>query len=432
MSKNVAQLGESVSPSLAHAMLAAMNTILFFAAFFLAADFLVNFWIERKNQAFAPKEVPSEFQDLYDSATYARSRDYLRERSRLGLWSEGISALIWITILFSGGLLALDTWVLAWGQGPIISGLYFFALISLVGLILDLPFSALSTFGVEARFGFNRTTIRTFILDRVKGLALSVILGGAVVAIVLAVLHRFGADTWLYVWAGLQILQVILLFLAPAFLFPLFYKFEPLPEGEVKQAITTLAQRLDFPIEGLYRMDGSSRSTKANAFFAGFGKFRRIVLFDTLLATQTKEEITAVLAHEIGHYKLRHVWRTFALSMVVQAGLIWFMVYVAFRVSPQNTDFLSLHLGLFVASLLFQPLSRLLALAGNALSRKHEYEADHFAVNAVGSPEPLVSGLKKLSRDALANLTPHPWKVVAEYSHPPLLERIRAMRAEST
>lgn len=406
-----------------------MSTLFFLAALILLVDYCLEFVIARKNlQALSPT-VPAEFVSYYDADRYAKSQAYLAERTHLDLVQGAASLGLWVALLLSGALAIWDEAARTLDLGPVLTGLVFFAGLGGITAVVNLPFAIISTFSIEARFGFNRTSWRTFVMDRVKGLFLLVAVGAPIGATALWFFHHLGPSAWLWVWLAMIALQVMLMFLAPALIMPLFYKFEPLPEGELKREILALAARLGFPLEGVYRMDGSKRSTKANAFFTGFGKTRRIVLFDTLIEKQSVPELVAVMAHEIGHFKRRHIWRSFLLGIVSQGVLIWLISRVIFAEAWQHADFPSLHLGAVLATILFQPLSRVVSLAEHALSRRYEFEADAFAREALGSGKELSSALMKLSVDSLSNLTPHPWKVLFDYTHPPVLARIRALNS---
>lgn len=410
----------------------AMTMIFLLAALILVADYGLDFLIARKNLGALSPELPQEFQGIYDSERYQKSQNYQREQTRLALASGAASAALFLALLLSGALPAVDEWLRSFGRGPATTGLLFFACIGVASSLIDLPFSIYSTFSIEERFGFNRTNAKTFILDRLKGMLLTILIGAPVVVVALWFFHRVGPSAWLWVWLGLVLLQVLLMFLAPALIMPLFYKFEPLPDGELKREILALGSRLGFPLEGVYRMDGSRRSTKANAFFTGFGKFRRIVLFDTLIEKHSVPELLAVMAHEIGHFKRRHIWRSFAIGVATQGLTIWLASLVIFA-SPwlHSESFPSLHLGAFLAMILFQPLSRIVSLGQHWLSRKHEFEADAYAAEAMGTGKDLIVALKKLSADSLSNLTPHPWKVLFDYTHPTVLARVEALRARA-
>ncbi len=300
--------------------------------------------------------------------------------------------------------------------------------------MIEIPFSAYHTFVLEAQYGFNKTTPKIFILDLLKGWALTAVLGGAVFSLVVWFFTAFGAWAPLWCWCAVMVIQIFILFIAPIVIMPLFNKFTPLPDGELKTTVETYAAKEGFKMQGLFTMDGSKRSTKANAFFTGFGALRRIVLFDTLISQHTVDELTSVLAHEMGHYKKHHIHKFIAISALTMAFMFGALALVinnkglfdAFRV--QN---MSAYAGLVFFSFLFAPLQIILSAITNYLSRRYEYEADTYAVTTYRKPRAMIDALKKLSVNNLSNLTPHPLKVFLEYSHPPVLERITAIKAIS-
>ena len=299
-------------------------------------------------------------------------------------------------------------------------------------MLIDLPFRYHSTFVIDERFGFNKTTRRTFWLDALKGLALGVVLGTPLLAAILFFFERAGARAWLWCWGITALFTLVVQLLAPTWIFPLFNKFKPLEEGELRRAVLAYAAKVQFPLEGLFVIDGSRRSTKANAFFTGFGKRKRVALFDTLVAQHPVEELVAVVAHEIGHYKKGHILQGLVLA-ILQSGVVFYLLslflgraelFAAFGVAQPST-----HAGLIFFSLLYTPLELVLSLGMQAFSRRNEFQADAYARATTGEAERLVSALKGLSADSLANLTPHPLYVTLHHSHPPLVERIRALRA---
>lgn len=411
-----------------------MNEFLLLIVIFLIADFALDTLVDLLNLRALSTELPAEFRGFYDEEKYRKSQEYLRANTRYHLVEGGAVLVATLAFIALEGFRAVDAWARGFGFGEIATGLVFIGALGLFSSALHLPFSIYHTFVIEERFGFNRTTARTFLGDLVKGLVLSVVIGGPILALVLWFFETTGERAWLYAWGGMLAVQLVLMFLAPAVLMPLFNKFEPLAEGELKREIEAFAKRLDFHVSGLYTMDGSKRSAKANAFFTGFGKFRRIVLFDTLIAKHSVPELVSVLAHEIGHFRLRHIHKMFAFSAFSTGLLFGFLsllieneeLFAAF--SMEET---SVYASLVFAALLFSPAGKIIGVLGNILSRRHEYEADAFAARTYGEPETLVTALKRLSVENLANLNPHPWKVFLEYSHPPVQMRICALRNEA-
>lgn len=397
----------------------------------LLIDYAVDSIVEIANIRHIRSELPGEFQGFYDQEKYARSQRYLRDTTVFGLVSSGAVLIMTIMVIASGGFSALDGFIRSFGRGEILNGLLFCGALLTGYQILRLPFSLYHTFVIEERYGFNKTSLSTFFLDLCKGLVLTALLGGGLLAGVLWFFGRFGTDAWVYCWGGFVAFELLLTFVAPVLIMPLFNKFTPLPEGELRQAIESYAGAQMFKLQGIFTMDGSRRSAKANAFFTGFGAFKRIVLFDTLVARQTVQELLAVLAHEMGHFKRGHI-RNMLMVSIGTSGIMFYLLSIvlgnpllfqAFRMEQ-----VSVYASLVFFGLLVTPLSSLLSIAGNVLSRRYEYDADAYAARTLGTGDDLIAALKKLTVDNLGNLTPHPWKVFLAYSHPPVLDRIAALR----
>lgn len=383
-------------------------------------------------------ELPSEFQGTYDPDRYARSQAYTRESSRFeiihSVWSLALLLGFWTL----GGFGWLDGVARNLVSGEIPAGLVFLALLFLGHTLLHLPFSIYDTFVIEERYGFNKTTPKTFVLDQLKGL----LLGGALgLPLAAGILWIFGNVPWAWLWAWLffTAFQLALTWLAPSVILPLFNRFTPMEDGPLRRAIEAMAERCGFPLGEISVMDGSKRSTKANAFFTGFGKNKKIALYDTLIEEQSQDEVVAVLAHEIGHFKLRHIVQRLAVS-IIQSGVLFFLLgqtidrdgrFARLLFDAFGVEAISPHVGLVLFGLLSAPASRILGIAANAWSRKHEFEADAYAAKVTDDGESLVSALKKLSARNLSNLTPHPLRVVLDHSHPPALVRIKALRSQS-
>lgn len=389
-------------------------------------------WLNLKN---IQEELPKEFEGIYDSDRYLKSQKYLSENTRFDIFHSTFSTALLIVFFVLGGFNFLDLWLRNFIESDLWRGLAYFAALGIGTKITNLPFSIYETFNIEERYGFNKSTPQVFVQDQLKGLILAIVIGGPILALLIWFFDEFGDQAWLYAWLALTAIQLFITWLAPIVILPLFNKFDPLPEGELKVAIENYLQKQNFNSRGLFTMDGSKRSTKANAFFIGFGKFRRIVLFDTLIEKQTPKEIVAVLAHEVGHYQRGHIIKSLVLS-ILSTGILFYtlgfflkshIIYDAFQIATPST-----YLGLVIISILYSPLSKLISILSNALSRKFEFEADEFAVRTYGASEDLVSALKKLSRDSLSNLTPHPIKVFFDYTHPPVLERVRVLRSIRT
>lgn len=383
------------------------------------------------NLARLGKPIPPALDEVFPEDTRERLQEYHSDSARLDVIRDASSLALLLGFWWAGGFGWVQRLADSWGHNPLTSSLIAMALIVAAQTVLSLPFDIWSTFGIEAKHGFNRTTPATFAGDQFKSLLLLALLGLPLAALV-AWLFQTQALAAFYGWAAIAAFSLLMTWLAPRLLMPLFLKFQPLPAGELRDAILALAKKLQFPVAEVSVVDGSRRSTKANAFFAGFGKTRRIALYDTLLEKHTPDEILAVLAHEIGHNKRRHVPVHLAVGLlelaVLFALLHWALgspaFYAAFGVAGTPIG-----LGLILFGILYKPLGLLTSLLGHALSRKHEFEADAFAAEAVGSPAPLMRGLKRLSHDHLAHPQPHPLTVALHYSHPPLGERLAALGA---
>jgi STE24 endopeptidase len=400
----------------------------------LLVDFALELTADVLNLRALDPALPAEVRHVYDAERYRRAQEYTRARTRFGLVTRTLDLGILLVFWLGGGFGWLDAAVRGLGLGWLATGLVFLACLALARLLLALPFRWWSTFVVEERFGFNKTTARTFWADLVKGIVLAALLGGPLVALVLWLFAAAGPHAWLWCWLASALYLVAVQFVAPTWIMPLFNRFTPLAEGELRRAIVAYAGSVAFPLDGVFVIDGSRRSSKGNAFFTGFGRHKRIALFDTLIAMLDPRELLAVLAHEIGHYKRRHVWQGLLLA-AVHVGVVLFLVSVLlerpglYRAFGVETP--SIHTGLVFTALLLGPLELVLGPLLAAWSRRNEYAADRFAAETTGDGAPLASALERLSADSLANLTPHPLHVVLHHSHPPVLARVRALRPAS-
>ena len=379
--------------------------------------------------------VPSDFADVFDADRYARSQEYTRSQTRFGLVLSSVSLIVILTVWQVGGFDWLDQTVRGLGYGPIRTGLLYLGSIGLGSLLLTLPFKIYRTFVIETRYGFNRTTPGTFVADFLKGIILASVLGGIIMTGVLFFFQWAGPSAWLWSWMAATLFVLVVQFVAPTWLMPLFNKFTPLQEGPLRESIMSYAQSVAFPLRDIFVIDGSKRSSKANAFFTGFGGNKRIGLFDTLVENYSVAELVAVVAHEVGHDKRGHIVK----SMVLQIGYLGGLFFVLSLVLERRELFeafsmteTSVYAGLVFFGLLFTPVELALSLYVNAVSRKNEFEADAFAAKTTGHAEHLVTALKKLSADSLSNLTPHPVDVFLHHSHPPVLQRITALRQVAT
>lgn len=376
--------------------------------------------------------LPEEFEGIYDSEKYTTALRYQATNYRFDIVGHLVETPLVVAFILLGGFNALDLWARNLAQNPYWIGLIFVGGLAALRMTLQLPFSVYRTFVIEEKFGFNKTTPMTFVVDLIKGTVIGAILGGAVFSGVVYFFDATGPLAWLYAWTAFTVFQLLLVYLAPAILLPIFNKFKALPDGDLKTAIARFNERNGFKMSGIYTMDSSRRSTKGNAFFTGFGKFKRLVLFDTLLEKQSTEELVAIFAHEVGHFKLGHILRFTAISIVSSA-----LMFFIFSLFIENADLfaafkmenVSIYASIVFVGVLYAPIARFLGLLGHALSRKAEFEADRYSVETFGKPETLISALKKLSIDNLSNLTPHPLRVFFDYTHPPILRRIEALRS---
>ncbi len=375
-------------------------------------------------------DLPPEFADIYDAEAYRRSQEYTRVNTRFHFVESMFDLAVLLAFWFAGGFGWLDGLVRGWGLGPVWTGLLFLLILAVARGMLSLPFNIWAVFVIEERFGFNRTTRGTFVLDLLKGLAVGAAIGIPLVVGFLALFEYAGSFAWIYAWMAVVAFSFLMQILAPALIMPLFNKFTPLADGELKDAILDYAKRVDFPLEGVFSIDASRRSSKGNAFFTGFGKRKRIALFDTLIERHSTEELVAVLAHEVGHYKKRHVLIgtiVSALETGLFLGLFSILLDQTALFTAFGVDTPAVWTGVIFVAILLQPLELVLSAGGAALSRRHERQADRFAVATTGRGDLLASGLKRLSKDNLSNLTPHPFYVFLNYSHPPTLERVKAL-----
>ena len=378
--------------------------------------------------------IPSDFKKAYDQEKYILSQDYLKARTRFGLFSSTFSLILIMIVIHSDIFGLLDQFVRGQSDSYILQGLLFIGIIYFFQDIVSLPFSIYHTFVIEERFGFNKTTLNLFIIDKIKGYAIFIVLGSIVITPILYFFHVYGDIGWLIAWS---ILTAFMIAVQPLFVHviaPMFNKFTPLEEGELRSAIEKYTTKVNFPLARIDIMDGSKRSAHSNAYFTGFGKSRRIAIFDTLVEKHSTNEIVSVVAHEVGHYKLKHVLQGTILG-IIETGIMLFAfnlimndisLFQVFGVSQ-----LSVHAGIVFFSMLYAPVSMFTSIVTTAISRKNEYEADKYSYDTTNNREALVSMLIGLSANNLSHLTPHPLKVFLSYSHPPVIDRIKAVNQYS-
>ncbi len=382
-----------------------------------------------------PESVPAGLEDVMDAEKLEKARAYLSANARFGIIRSTCSLAVLFAFWWIGGFGWLDHFSRSLAGGELVAGLIFLSLLFLGQSLVSLPFDVYDTFVIEQKFGFNRSTPGIFVMDRIKGLLLGASIGLPITA---AVLWIFGAvpNAWLWAWVVVTVFQLLLTYLAPSIILPLFNKFTPMPEGGQREAIEALGDKCGFPLDGVFVMDGSKRSTKANAFFTGLGKRKKIALFDTLMEKHTQDELLTVLAHEIGHFRCGHIKQRLVVG-VLQMAVIFFLLGLATDPSGKfsrllfdafGVEKISPHAGLVFFMLLLEPVGKLLGVLAHAWSRKHEFEADAYAIRVTGDRTSLGEALKKLSADHLSHPAPSRLRVWLDYSHPPLLERLAAMR----
>lgn len=408
--------------------------LILFISFF-CLERIVSFGLNElnlKHLRFYKGHIPAFFRDSIDGETYRKTIAYTLDKGKISRWSLVYDSFITIWILFGGVLPWLDRWSRHYGFESIVTGIVFIAGLSVLLLILGLPLEWISIFGIEQKHGFNKMTVRLYIMDKIKGLSLSILIGIPCLYAILWFMEASGKLWWIWVFCFIVIFQLIMLIIFPLFIAPLFNKFEPLEDGDFKQAIQQLSDKIKFSLSGIFRMDGSKRSSHSNAYFTGFGKSRRIVLYDTLLKEMTVPQCKAVVAHEMGHYKLHHIKKMIAIGAISLFSGLFFLSLMydylpLFKVfgleSPTNYGALTLF------SLLSGTFTFYLSPLFSALSRKHEYEADKFSVDNTGEKKSMEEALLRLTKQNLSNLTPHPWYSAFYYSHPTAMERIQAIRA---
>ena len=405
------------------------DSLLYLILGIVLVDYCIDQWLDYANFKHAKTALPERLKDVYDADEYERSQNYQKTSSRFGFLTSAFSTVLSLLVLGLGGFGYLDGFLRPMVENPILLSLVFFGVLMVLSDLVNIPFQLYSVFVIEEKFGFNKTTTKTFILDKLKGYLLSVIIGGGLGYLLIWLILELGPSFWLY---ALGVVAVFVLFanlFYTSLILPLFNKLSPLEEGDLKASINEYAQKVNFPLDNIFVIDGSKRSTKANAFFSGLGKKKKVVLYDTLIEKQSQDELVAVLAHEVGHYKKKHIVTSLVLSLLQMTVTFYIMSLLIFNTNLSlalGGEELAIHLNFIAFGLLYTPISRLTGLFMNMLSRKNEYEADAYAATTFAAA-PLQESLKKLSVSSLSNLKPHPWYVFVHYSHPPLLKRLEAL-----
>lgn len=405
------------------------QTILYIILIISIVSYLFDQLLDYLNLKAQRTDIPDDIAAFYDRSKYLKSLEYHKALTNFSFFSDAFSFLLSFGMLLLGGFGWLDNLLRVYVENEVLLALAFFGVLMLVSDILSLPFQLYTTFVIEEKFGFNKTTLKTFFADKLKGYLLAALIGAPLIALLIYLIQTIGPNFW--IWFAI-IASAFILFMNmfyTSLILPLFNKLTPLEDGELKSAIEQFAKKVDFPLDNIFVIDGSKRSSKANAFFSGIGKKKKIVLYDTLISKHTTEELVAVLAHEVGHFKKKHIVWGFALSIMQ----VFFTLFIlSLMVYNENLSLalggsqLSIHLNLIAFAILFAPISGFTGLLMSMYSRKNEFEADAYARETYSGPA-LAEALKRLSVDSLSNLYPHPAYVFFHYSHPPLLKRLEAI-----
>ncbi|MDC0178009.1 M48 family metallopeptidase [Polaribacter sp.] len=403
------------------------TTLFYIIIGILIISFIIDKILETLNEKRFDDEIPEKLKDVYDKKEYKKSQEYKKTKAKFSKITSIFSTTLTLVFFFLDGFNFIDKIVRGQAENPILMALIFFGIILLVSEIIAIPLSYYSTFVIEDKFGFNKSTKKIFWSDKIKGILMSALLGGGILALIIWFYQLTGENFWIYAWVLVALFSLLMNMFYAKLIVPLFNKQSRLEAGVLKTAIEKYAKKVGFTINSIFVIDGSKRSTKANAYFSGFGSQKRITLYDTLINDLETDEIVAVLAHEVGHYKKKHIVFNL-ISSILLTGLTLFVLSI-FINSPLLSEALgvsipSFHIGLIAFGILYSPISRITGLFMNLMSRKFEYQADKFAKDTFES-KALITSLKKLSKNSLSNLTPHPAFVFAHYSHPTLLERIK-------
>ena len=406
------------------------STLFYIFIAILVLKFLVDQLLDSLNASHFEDVIPEEVSDVYDPKEYKKSQSYKKTNHRFGIVTSLFSIVLTISFFFLDGFSLVDHFARVYSENSIVITLIFFGIILIGSDILTTPFSYYKTFVIEQKFGFNKTSKKTFFIDKLKGLLMSILIGGFILALITWFYEFAGAYFWLYAWGLVTLFSLFMNMFYSKIIVPLFNKQTALEEGDLKDAITKYANSVGFTLNNIFVINGSKRSTKANAYFSGFGNQKRITLYDTLINDLTINEIVAVLAHEVGHYKRKHIIFNLIASILL-TGLSLFLLSLFIQTpilsKALSVSIPSFHIGLIAFGILYSPISEITGIFMNYMSRKFEYQADNYAKETFAS-EPLISSLKKLSKNSLSNLTPHFLYVFIHYSHPTLFERIKNLK----
>ena len=395
----------------------------------ISLEFLVDQYLDHLNNKRLKDPVPDELDDIYDDESYNKQQAYNQEKSRFSDIASLFSFTVLIVFLLLDGFAYVDQLARSFTDHSLLISLSFFGVIFIANDLISIPFDLYATFVIEEKYGFNKMTGKTCITDKLKGYLLTIIIGGGILALLILFYQEVQDDFWWYAWILISLFSLLMNMFYARLIVPLFNKQTPLEEGDLKEKIQEFAQKNGFQLKNVYVIDGSKRSTKANAYFSGFGREKRITLYDTLINDLENEEIVAVLAHEIGHYKKKHIIVNLIISILVTGFTLWLLsLFIGNPMLAQalGVDQPSFHIGLVAFGILYSPISTVTGLLMNILSRKFEYQADDFAKQTYNAKD-LINALKKLTRKSFSNLTPHPAYVFMNYSHPSLYQRVKAM-----
>ena len=396
----------------------------------IVLNFLKDSILDYLNSTFFNKEIPVILSDIYDEKKYLKSQEYKKIQYRFSRIFNIYSFLILMLFFYLDGFLIVDNFSRSLFESELVISLSFFAIIYFGNDILRIPFSLYNTFIIEEKFGFNKTSIKTFINDKLKSWLLTILFGGGIISFIIFQFESIGQKFWIVAWIFISVLTILINGLYTQVIVPLFNKQTKLEDGELKSEIEKYSKKVGFNLSNIFVIDGSKRSTKANAYFSGFGKQKRVTLFDTLINKLNKEQIVAVIAHEIGHYKKNHIIFNLLFS-IIQTGIMLYilslLIYMPIFSEALNIENHSFHIALVTFSILYTPISEISSIIFNLFSRKFEYEADEYADKSFDGKY-LIQALKVLTKDSLSNLTPHPKYVWWHYSHPTLLERINQLQ----
>ena len=396
-------------------------------------NFLFTTVLDYLNDKNWKDEIPDDLKDFYDSGTYLKAKKYKIERGRLSSISSSLNLIFTLLMLYFYGYGFISDYAISLSDSVIVQSSVFFMILYLITYILGIPFSYYSTFVVEEKFGFNKTDLKTFVIDKIKSLIMSVILIIGLTSIAVLIIEFFSAGFWLWLWIGLSLFMLFLNMFYADLIVPIFNKLTPLEEGDLRKKIVDYSKKVGYSLKNIFVIDGSKRSSKANAFFSGLGPRKTIALFDTLIEKHTDEELVSVLAHEVGHYKKKHILYSMIIT-IFQLGIICYLFEICMQydliANSLGSLTMNFHIGIIAFSFLYSPIGLITGVLMNILSRKNEFEADEYAKETYDGNS-LSLALKKLSVDSLTNLYPHPLYVFIHYSHPPLIKRLKALNKKT-